>query len=81
MEAFYDPHELTPEGRGDLLTRSVGTPKHIFYDSIKATSHSFSLCVEGGALSGAGVWYVERTLTLDSKVFNADRMFVPDLNT
>ena len=81
MEAFYDPHELTPEGMGDLLTRSVGTPKHIFYDSIKATSHSFSLHVEGGALSGAGVWYVERTLTLDSKVFNADRAFVPDLNT
>ena len=76
-EAFHGPHGLTPEGMGDLITRSVSGDKSIIYDFIDGEDHSFSLRVKGRFRDDGDVWFVERTLRLDGAVFSADEMFVP----
>ena len=76
-DAFYEPFGLTPEGMGDLLTRSVSNEKAMTYRYIDGESHSFALRVEGRFRDGGDVWFVERSLHLDGTVFSADQMFIP----
>ncbi|HMK89813.1 MAG TPA: GNAT family N-acetyltransferase [Methylocystis sp.] len=78
IERFYGPFGLTPEGMGDLITKSAVGDKLIIYDFIDGMGHAFRLRVEG-SLSGPGeVWFVERTFELSGNLFNADEMFVAD---
>lgn len=77
LETFYDPLDLTPEGMGDLLTRSVATEKATIYHYIDGADHRFALRVEGHFSSGGEVWFVERTFGLRGPTFSADEMFVP----
>ena len=79
LAAFHAPFGLTPEGMGDLLTRSVGTEKSIVYRYIDGYEHAFALRVEGRLGSLGEIWFVERSLSLDGPIFTADEMFVaPD---
>lgn len=78
LESFHGPYGLTPEGMGDLITRSVASEKTMVYRMIDGIGHSFSLSVQGRFDEGGSVWMVERSLHLDGPVFSADRMFVPD---
>ena len=74
----FEPHGLTPEGMGALITRSVAEEKAIRYDFIDGIGQAFRLRVEGRFLDGSQVWFVERTLSLAGGIFDADEMFIPE---
>lgn len=78
LARFFDPHGLTPEGMGDLLTRSVSQEKLTRYDFIDGIGQAFRIRVEGRFVDGSQIWFVERTLSLAGGVFDADEMFIPD---
>jgi hypothetical protein len=74
---FYEPYNLTPEGMGDLITRSVSEGKLIKYQYIDGVTEEFSLRVEGRFRDDGEIWYVHRTLALTGPAFSADEMFIP----
>jgi len=61
---FFDPFGLTPEGMGDLITKSAAGEKSIIYHYIDGIGEKFALRVEGRFYDGASIWFVERTLEL-----------------
>jgi hypothetical protein len=77
LEAFYDRLNLTPEGLGDLLTRSVVTEKTMIYRYIDGADHRFELRIEGRSSLDADMWFVERTFGLRGPTFSKDETFVP----
>lgn len=77
IDTFYDPFALTPEGMGDLLTKSVSDTKVVRYRHIDGAREEFALRVEGRFSDGGDLWFVERTLNLAGGLFNADAMFIP----
>lgn len=78
LARFFEPHGLTPEGMGDLLTRSVTRDKTIRHDFIDGIGQAFRLRVQGRFADGSEVWFVERTLSLSGRAFEADEMFIPE---
>jgi len=77
---FFDPFGLTPEGMGDLITKSAAGEKSIIYHYVDGIGEKFALRVEGRFYDGASIWFVERTLELQGRFFNADEMFIPDID-
>jgi GNAT superfamily N-acetyltransferase len=78
IERFFQPFGLTPEGMGDLVTQSAPSEKSIIYHYIDGIGEKFALRVEGRFFDAASVWFVEHTLELQGRLFNADEMFVPE---
>ena len=76
IRRFYEPLELTPEGMGDLITKSASGDKLIKYEFIDGIGQAFRLKVEGGSSGVGEMWFVERTFELQGNFFNADEMFV-----
>jgi GNAT superfamily N-acetyltransferase len=78
IERFFAPLGLTPEGMGELLTKSAPGYRNIRYAFIDGVGQAFRLVVEGSIAGSGEVWFVERTFELQGNFFNADEMFVPD---
>ena len=78
VKRFYEPLELTPEGMGDLITKSAGGDKLIKYEFIDGIGETFRLKVEGGQSGDGEMWFVERTFELQGNFFNADEMFISE---
>ena len=80
LDRFYDRFDLTPEDMGDRITRSVLEGKSIRYGFIDGVGEAFALRVEGKFQDQGEIWFVERTLDLRGNVFNADEMFIPEVD-
>jgi len=77
IERFYDPFGLTPEGMGDLLTKSVSNEKSITYRYIDGGGQAFAVRIQGRFQESGDIWFAERSLELEGGFFNADEMFIP----
>ena len=78
LARFFELHGLTPEGMGDIITRSVTREKLTRYGFIDGVGQAFRLRVEGRFVDGSEIWFVDRTLSLAGGFFDADEMFIPE---
>ena len=78
LARFFEPHGLTPEGMGGIITRSVTREKLTRYGFIDGVGQAFRLRVEGRFVDGSEIWFVDRTLSLAGGFFDADEMFIPE---
>ena len=77
VEDVFSKHGLTPEGVGDLITESVHSDKTILYRYIDGKAKEFALAVKGRLRDDGDLWFVDRTISLSGRFFNAEEMFVP----
>ena len=77
-EDMYDRRGLTPEDVGDLVSRSIRTEKAIVYRYIDGGAREFALRVEGRSRDAGDLWFVDRTISISGRLFNADEMFIPE---
>jgi GNAT superfamily N-acetyltransferase len=76
LAKFFEPHEITPEIMGDLLTNSLTSEKSILYHYIDGANEAFSIRIGGALPCDQGIWFVQRSLELRGAIFNADEMFI-----
>jgi GNAT superfamily N-acetyltransferase len=78
IEKFYVPHQLTPEGMADLITRSAPGEKLAVYHYIDAAREAFSLRVDGDFPGTREFWFAHRELDLKGSAFNAEGLEISD---
>jgi hypothetical protein len=73
----YEPFKLTPEGVGDKLSTSWTGEKQVTVTELDEVSKRFSIEVSG-QFDMVNFWIHDRTLDMDGRVMNANRMFIAE---
>ncbi len=77
VSEFYEPFKLTPEGVGDKLSASWTGEKRMTVTELDGVSKRFSIEVSG-QFDMVNFWIHDRTLDMDGRVMNANRMFIAE---